>query len=70
MADVPARTELAVTTGPIRGSHKIYVEGRDGIRIAAGSLLLAPEHALPQFPRSLACLSFGGSPLPCSCPAW
>ena len=25
MADVPARTELKVTTGPIRGSRKIHV---------------------------------------------
>ena len=34
MADVPARTELKVTTGPIRGSRKIHVEGRDGVRVA------------------------------------
>ncbi|MBA3577327.1 MAG: phosphomethylpyrimidine synthase ThiC [Sphingomonas sp.] len=27
MADAPARTELKVTTGPIRGSRKIYVSG-------------------------------------------
>src|SRR3990167_7925050 len=26
MADIPARTELKVTTGPIRGSRKIHVE--------------------------------------------
>ena len=25
MADIPARTEIGVTTGPIRGSRKIYV---------------------------------------------
>ena len=25
MADVPARTELKVTTGPIRGSRKVHV---------------------------------------------
>ena len=25
MADIPARTELQVTTGPIRGSRKIHV---------------------------------------------
>lgn len=25
MADVPARTEIGVTTGPIRGSHKVHV---------------------------------------------
>ncbi|MFL6847234.1 MAG: phosphomethylpyrimidine synthase ThiC, partial [Sphingomicrobium sp.] len=27
MGDAPARTELKVTTGPIRGSRKIYVDG-------------------------------------------
>ena len=27
MADIPARTEMKVTTGPIRGSRKIHVEG-------------------------------------------
>ena len=32
MADVPARTELKVTTGAIRGSRKIYVEGRGNRR--------------------------------------
>ena len=25
MADIPARTEIGVTTGPIRGSRKIHV---------------------------------------------
>ncbi|HEX3422216.1 MAG TPA: phosphomethylpyrimidine synthase ThiC [Sphingomicrobium sp.] len=34
MGDAPARTELKVTTGPIRGSRKIYVEGRQGVRVA------------------------------------
>ncbi len=34
MGDAPARTELKVTTGPIRGSRKIHVEGRDGVRVA------------------------------------
>jgi phosphomethylpyrimidine synthase len=34
MADIPARTELKVTTGPIRGSRKIWVEGRGGVRAA------------------------------------
>jgi phosphomethylpyrimidine synthase len=27
MGDAPARTELKVTTGPIRGSRKIYIDG-------------------------------------------
>src|SRR5579864_313656 len=34
MDDAPARTELKVTTGPIRGSRKIYVDGRQGVRVA------------------------------------
>ena len=34
MADIPARTELKVTTGPIRGSRKIHVEGPGGLRVA------------------------------------
>ena len=35
MGDAPARTELKVTTGPIRGSRKIFVEGKGGIRVAS-----------------------------------
>ena len=38
MADIPARTELAVTTGPIRGSRKIHVEGNPGVRVAMRNL--------------------------------
>jgi phosphomethylpyrimidine synthase len=34
MADVPARTELKVTTGPIQGSRKIYVDAGEGVRVA------------------------------------
>ena len=34
MGDAPARTELKVTTGAIRGSRKIYVEGPQGVRVA------------------------------------
>ncbi len=34
MADAPARGELKVTTGPIRGSRKIYVEAAPGVRVA------------------------------------
>jgi len=36
MADLPARTEVAVTTGPIRGSRKIHVAAKSGsgIRVA------------------------------------
>jgi len=55
MADVPARTELKVTTGPIRGSRKIWVEGpssslgtgpstslRTNVRVAMRSVELEP----------------------------
>jgi len=40
MADIPARTELAVTTGPIRGSRKIHVEGPGGIQVAMREIAL------------------------------
>src|ERR1044072_5795895 len=40
MADVPARTELKVTTGPIRGSKKIHVGER---RVAMGEITLEPS---------------------------
>ncbi|MFL6738741.1 MAG: phosphomethylpyrimidine synthase ThiC, partial [Sphingomicrobium sp.] len=43
MADRPARTELTVTTGPIRGSRKIFVEGRDGVRVAMRQVDLEPS---------------------------
>jgi phosphomethylpyrimidine synthase len=42
MADVPARTEFTVTTGPIRGSRKHYVEGRGGVRVAMRAVDLEP----------------------------
>src|SRR4029079_4977169 len=47
MADVPARTELNVTTGPIRGSRKIFVEGRDGVRVAMRAVDLEPTSGEP-----------------------
>src|SRR3569833_2807506 len=47
MADVPARPELKVTTGPIRGSRKIYVEGRDGVRVAMRAVDLEPSTGEP-----------------------
>ena len=36
MADIPARTEIGVTTGPIRGSKKIHVAAQtgSGVRVA------------------------------------
>jgi phosphomethylpyrimidine synthase len=48
MGDAPARTELKVTTGPIRGSRKIYVEGRPvesgaPVRVAMRAVDLEPS---------------------------
>ncbi|UAK24401.1 phosphomethylpyrimidine synthase ThiC [Sphingomonas nostoxanthinifaciens] len=40
MADIPARTELAVTTGPIRGSRKIHV---GPLRVAMREIALEPS---------------------------
>ncbi|HEX4801472.1 MAG TPA: phosphomethylpyrimidine synthase ThiC, partial [Sphingomicrobium sp.] len=47
MGDAPARTELKVTSGPIRGSRKIYVEGRDGVRVAMRAVDLEPSSGEP-----------------------
>src|SRR5512139_3990897 len=47
MADRPARTELSVTTGPIRGSRKIFVEGKGGIRVAMRQVDLEPTSGEP-----------------------
>jgi len=47
MADAPARTELKVTTGPIRGSRKIYIDGRDGVRVAMRAVDLEPSSGEP-----------------------
>jgi phosphomethylpyrimidine synthase len=47
MGDAPARTELNVTTGPIRGSRKIYVEGRDGVGVAMRAVDLEPSSGEP-----------------------
>src|SRR5262245_1365486 len=46
MADIPARTELKVTTGPIRGSRKIHVE-KNGIRVAMRQVDLEPSSGEP-----------------------
>ena len=40
MADIPARSEIGVTTGPIRGSKKIYVGPR---RVAMREIYLDPS---------------------------
>ena len=44
MADIPARTELAVTTGPIRGSRKIHV---GDLRVAMREIALEPSSGEP-----------------------
>jgi len=43
MADIPARTEIGVTTGPIRGSRKVQVacQSGSGIRVAMREIDLA-----------------------------
>src|SRR6187551_2165777 len=46
MADIPARTELTVTTGPIRGSRKIWVE-KNGVRVALRQVELEPTSGEP-----------------------
>jgi phosphomethylpyrimidine synthase len=52
MADIPARTEMKVTTGPIRGSRKIHVEGPidctgKPIRVAMREIALEPSCGEP-----------------------
>src|SRR5437763_7164402 len=47
MGDAPARTELKVTTGPIRGSRKIHVQGRDGVRVAMRAVDLEASSGEP-----------------------
>jgi len=44
MADIPARTELSVTTGPIRGSRKIHVGPH---RVAMREIMLEPSSGEP-----------------------
>ncbi len=44
MADVPARTELNVTTGPIRGSRKIHV---GPLKVAMRAVDLEPSSGEP-----------------------
>jgi len=41
------RPPLAVTTGPIRGSRKIHVEGRGGVRVAMREIDLEPSSGEP-----------------------
>ena len=44
MADIPARTEIGVTTGPIRGSRKIHV---GPLRVAMRAIDLEPSSGEP-----------------------
>ena len=44
MADVPARTEMRVTTGPIRGSRKIHV---GPLKVAMREIDLEPSSGEP-----------------------
>ncbi|NIJ07715.1 phosphomethylpyrimidine synthase [Sphingomonas vulcanisoli] len=44
MADIPSRTELAVTTGPIRGSRKVHV---GDLRVAMREIDLEPSCGEP-----------------------
>jgi phosphomethylpyrimidine synthase len=44
MADIPARTELKVTTGPIRGSRKVHV---GPLRVAMREIHLEPSSGEP-----------------------
>ncbi|MBX9795764.1 phosphomethylpyrimidine synthase ThiC [Sphingomonas sp.] len=44
MADLPARTEIGVTTGPIRGSRKVHV---GPLRVAMREIMLEPSSGEP-----------------------
>ena len=44
MADLPARTEIGVTTGPIRGSRKVHV---GDLRVAMREIMLEPSCGEP-----------------------
>ena len=45
MADIPTKTEIGVTTGPIRGSKKIHVAAKtgSGIKVAMREIYLDPS---------------------------
>ena len=49
MADIPARTEMKVTTGPIRGSRKIHVASPNdpSVRVAMREIDLEPSCGEP-----------------------
>jgi phosphomethylpyrimidine synthase len=49
MADIPAKAEIGVTTGPIRGSKKVHVAAHSGsgIRVAMREIHLEPSSGEP-----------------------
>ncbi|MFC4257140.1 phosphomethylpyrimidine synthase ThiC [Altererythrobacter xixiisoli] len=49
MADIPARNEIGVTTGPIRGSKKVYVpaQGNPDVLVAMREIHLEPSSGEP-----------------------
>ncbi|MBT2186580.1 phosphomethylpyrimidine synthase ThiC [Sphingobium nicotianae] len=49
MADIPAKAEIGVTTGPIRGSRKVHVAAKSGsgIRVAMREIDLEPSSGEP-----------------------
>jgi phosphomethylpyrimidine synthase len=49
MADIPAKTEIGVTTGPIRGSKKVHVAAKtgSGIKVAMREIYLEPSSGEP-----------------------
>ncbi|MEO8373817.1 MAG: phosphomethylpyrimidine synthase ThiC, partial [Sphingomonas bacterium] len=49
MADIPARTEIGVTTGAIRGSRKIHVASPNipGVKVAMREIMLEPSCGEP-----------------------
>ena len=49
MADIPARTEIGVTTGPIRGSRKIHVPSptNPNVKVAMREIMLDPSCSEP-----------------------
>ncbi|MCB2014609.1 MAG: phosphomethylpyrimidine synthase ThiC, partial [Sphingobium sp.] len=49
MADIPAKAEIGVTTGPIRGSRKVHVAAHSGsgVRVAMREIDLEPSSGEP-----------------------
>jgi len=47
MADAPARTELKVTTGPIRGRAHDFTEGRGDVPSAKSARATRPDYLQP-----------------------